>query len=157
MSPSAAPSAHGSVTIAAEPAEVYALITDLATLASLAEEAETMKWRKGTAAAPGAVFAGHNRNNGRTWTTKCTVTAADPGRAFAFDVHSAGIIPVSHWRYDIEPTAGGCTVTESTWDRRPRWFRKPAGMATGVSDRTAANTANIKLTLQRLKQCAEDG
>ena len=151
------PDAHGSVTIAADPSAVYALITDLATMASLAEEADEMRWRKGNAAAPGAVFKGRNRNGSRTWTTKCTVTAADPGRAFAFDVHSAGIVPIAHWRYDIEPSDGGCTVTESTWDRRPRWILKPAAMTTGISDRTGANTEHIELTLQRLKERAEAG
>ncbi len=157
MARPAAPSVHVTVPIAADPAAVYALITDLATLASLAEEADELRWRKGVEASPGAVFTGHNRNGSRTWTTKCTVTAADPARAFAFDVHSAGIIPISHWRYDIEPKDGGCTVTESTWDRRPGWFRKPASMATGVGDRKGANADHIKLTLQRLKVRAEAG
>ena len=35
---------------------MYHLVTDLATLASLAEEATAMSWRKGDAARPGAVF-----------------------------------------------------------------------------------------------------
>lgn len=157
MAQSTSPDACGSVTIAADPSRVYALITDLATLASLAEEAHEMRWRKGHAAAPGAVFTGRNRNGSRTWTTKCTVRTADPGRAFAFDVHSAGIVPIAHWRYDIEPVDGGCTVTESTWDRRPRWLLKPAAMATGVSDRTGANNEHIEHTLRRLKQRAEAG
>ena len=90
----------------------------------------------------------------RSWTTKCTVTHAEPGRVFAFDVKSA-IVPVAHWRYDIEPVDGGCRVTEQTWDRRPGWFRKPAGIATGVTDRTSANAKHIELTLQRLKARAE--
>ena len=42
---------------------------------------------------------------------------------FAFDVKSV-VVPVAHWRYDIEPADGGCRVTEQTWDRRPGWFRK---------------------------------
>ena len=157
MAPSAAPDAQGSVTIAADPVAVYALLTDLTTLASLAEEAEAMKWRSGNSATPGAVFKGSNRNGARTWTTKYTVTEADPGRAFAFDVHSAGIVPIAHWRYDIEPTDGGCTVTEATWDRRPRWILKPAARTTGISDRAGANAEHIKLTLQRLKELAETG
>ncbi|MCV7153853.1 SRPBCC family protein [Mycolicibacterium pyrenivorans] len=155
MAPSAAPDARASVTIAADPAAVYALITDLPTLASLAEETETMQWRKGRAATPGAVFSGRNRNGSRTWTTKCTVTDAEAGTTFAFDVRSAGIVPIAHWRYDIEPTGGGCTVTESTWDRRPRWILRPAALTTGITDRTAANTEHIRLTLQRLKERAE--
>ncbi|MBJ7339839.1 SRPBCC family protein [Mycolicibacterium sp.] len=148
------PSAQASVTIAASCSDVYALITDLPTMAALAEEADSMEWQKGDVARPGAVFKGHNTNRGKSWSTKCTVTHAEPGRVFAFDVKSA-IIPVAHWRYDIEPVEGGCRVTEQTWDRRPGWFRKPAGFATGVSDRTGANAKHIELTLQRLKAKAE--
>jgi hypothetical protein len=113
-----------------------------------------MQWTKGAAAAPGAVFKGENRNGSKSWTTTCTVTDAVPGATFAFDVKSA-VFPVAHWRYDISPADGGCTVTESTWDRRAGWFKKLAGMATGISDRDAANAEHIKLTLQRLKERAE--
>jgi uncharacterized protein YndB with AHSA1/START domain len=148
-------SAQAEVTIDAAADTVYRLITDLPTLASLAEEAGAMQWRKGDAARPGAVFRGHNRNGSRTWSTTCTVTDAEPGRVFAFDVRSA-VIPVAHWRYDIASTPdGACRVTESTWDRRPGWFRVPAGWATGVKDRSAANSDHIRRTLQRLKEKAE--
>jgi hypothetical protein len=147
-------SARASVTISAPCGEVYGLITDLPTLASLAEEAAAMKWRKGDEAAPGAVFKGTNRNGIRRWSTTCTITNAEPGSAFAFDVAYFGI-PVSHWRYDIAAADGGCRVTEQMWDRRPGWFVKPGGLATGVMDRPSANTEHIKLTLQRLKEKAE--
>jgi hypothetical protein len=113
-----APTAGAEVTIDADPAAVYSLITDLATLASLADEIATMEWRKGTSARPGAVFKGHNRNGGRQWATTCT-------------------------------------VTERTWDQRPGWFKKPAGLTTGVPDRAAANAEHIKATLDRLKEKAE--
>lgn len=142
------------MTISADPAAVYALLTDLSTFASLAEEAGAMDWHKGDRVVPGAMFKGHNRNSGKKWTTTCTVTDAEPGRVFAFDVKSL-IIPVAHWRYDIAATDGGCTVTERTWDRRPAWFVKPAGVATGVRDRKTANAENIRLTLERLKAKAE--
>lgn len=144
------------MTIAAEPAAVYAMITDLPTLAALAEETTAMEWHQGDCVVPGAVFKGHNSNRGKKWTTTCTVTDAEPSRVFAFDVKSL-IIPVAHWRYDIAAADGGCTVTERTWDRRPGWFRKPAGMATGVRDRTTANGEHIRVTLERLKTRAEAG
>lgn len=146
--------AHAQVDIAADPDAVYALITDLPTLAALAEEATAMEWVDGDAARPGAVFKGHNRNGKHTWATMCTVTAAEPGRVFAFDVRHTKV-PIAHWRYDIEAVDGGCRVTERTWDRRPQWFHKPAKLATGVGDRTAANAEHIRLTLQRLKDRAE--
>jgi hypothetical protein len=142
------------VSIAADADTVYHLITDLPTLASLAEEAAAMEWKKGDAARPGAVFKGRNRNGSRRWSTTCTVTHAEPGRVFAFDVRHT-VVSIAHWRYDIEATADGCRVIERTWDRRPGWFRKPAGLATGVSDRAAANAEHIRLTLQRLKAKAE--
>lgn len=148
--------AQADVNINADCGTVYSLITDLPTLASLAEENEAMKWRKGGQATPGAVFKGINRNGVRRWSTTCTVTDAEPARTFAFDVTYFGL-PVAHWRYDIVPTDGGCRVTEGTWDRRPKWFVKPGGLATGVMDRDSANAEHIKVTLQRLKAKAEEG
>lgn len=149
------PSATATVQIDARPEVVYGLITDLPTLASLAEEAVAMEWRKGDAVRQGAVFVGRNQHGTKRWSTTCTITDAEPGRIFAFDVRHT-VIPVARWQYDLVAADGGCRVTESTWDRRPGWFRKVAQLATGVTDRVAANTEHIQLTLQRLKQRAED-
>ena len=149
-----APSASASIDINAAPAKVYALITDLTSFAALTEETRAMRWRKGTAAAPGSVFRGKNKNGWRTWTTNCRVTDAD-GSRFAFEVTSHPSIPVSRWQYDITATASGCTVTESTWDKRPKWFKKPAELATGVGNRPVVNTQHIEATLARLKAAAE--
>lgn len=165
MTDTAPASAQAEVTINADPEMVYHLITDLPTLASLAEEAHAMEWRKGYAAdvrsetdtvRPGAVFKGHNRNGVFRWSTTCTVTDAEPGRTFAFDVRYLGL-PIARWRYDIAAGNGGCRVTERTWDRRPGWFTKTAWVGTGVRDRTAANIEHMKVTLQRLKAKAEAG
>jgi len=67
------------------------------------------------------------------------------------------VIPVARWAYDITPVEGGCQVTESTWDHRPRWILGVTRLITGITDRTAANTEHIRLTLDRLKQKAEHG
>jgi polyketide cyclase/dehydrase/lipid transport protein len=154
MTDSDAASAQAEVNVNADPATVYHLITDLSSLASCAEEARAMEWRKGDTARPGAVFKGHNRNGLFRWTTTCTVTDAEPGEVFAFDVRYFGV-PVARWRYDIATADAGCQVTERTWDRRPGWFSKTAWVGTGVRDRDAANAEHIRLTLQRLKQKAE--
>ena len=147
-------SVTAAVDIAADTNSVYTLLTDLPTLATLAEETHTMEWQRDSAAAPGAVFKGHNRNGSKTWTTKCTVTDATPGQRFEFKV-TALALPIARWRYDIEETESGCRVTESTWDDRPGWFKVLAGTLTGVSDRDAANAEHIRLTLERLKARAE--
>ena len=154
MTDSDAASAQAEVNVNADPATVYHLITDLSSLASCAEEARAMEWRKGDTARPGAVFKGHNRNGLFRWTTTCTVTDAEPGEVFAFDVRYFGV-QVARWRYDIATAGAGCQVTERTWDRRPGWFSKTAWIGTGVRDRDAANAEHIRLTLQRLKQKAE--
>jgi Polyketide cyclase / dehydrase and lipid transport len=152
--PNTEPSATGRVAIAADPQTVYAMITDLSVMTELAEETAVMRWQKGTAAAPGAVFKGTNRNGRRRWTTKCQVTDAESGKRFAFDVSHTGV-PISRWQYEIAAADGGCTVTESTWDRRPWWYKTPAGLVTGVLNRAGANSENIQATLQRLKARAE--
>ena len=156
MTDTAPASAEAEVVIDADPARVYDLITDLPTLASLAEENHAMEWRKGDKVSPGAVFRGHNRNGSHRWSTTCTVTDAEAGRVFAFDVRYA-VLPIARWRYDIVPADGGCRVTERTWDRRPGWFSKTAWVGTGVRDRDAANAEHIRLTLARLKEKAEAG
>jgi Polyketide cyclase / dehydrase and lipid transport len=154
MTETGSASVRDEVSINADSERVYQLITDLPTLASLAEEARAMEWRKGDAARPGAVFKGHNRNGFYRWTTTCTVTDAEPGQVFAFDVRYFGV-PIARWRYDIADAGGGCRVTERTWDHRPGWFTKTAWIGTGVRDRNAANVEHIKRTLQRLKAKAE--
>lgn len=148
------PTVSADITIDADADAVYALITDLDVLAGLAAETTAMRWTKGDTARVGARFKGSNRNGGKTWSTACTVTAAEPGRTFEFTVTSMAI-PIARWRYDLEPVDGGCRVTESTWDARPGWFLPVAKLATGVGDRTAANAEHIRETLARLKARAE--
>jgi hypothetical protein len=149
------PSATGSIDIAAPPERVYGIITDLETFGQVTAESGSMRWRRGTAAAPGAVFSARNDNGKRHWSTTCTVTDAEAGRRFAFEVRSVARIPVARWQYDIEATPSGCKVTESTWDKRPGWFRKPAEIVTASPDRAGINTRNIAATLERLKARAE--
>ena len=155
MTPQSAPNATASVDIAADPQTVYALVTDLPTLAALAEETTEMVWKKGDSAEPNAVFTGRNRNGTKTWSTNCTVTRAVPGREFSFDVRAMGI-PIAHWSYQLEATEAGSRLTESTWDRRPGWFSPLAGLLTGVSDRDTVNRQHIETTLARLKARAEN-
>ena len=154
MVPQGLPDASSDITIDARPDALYGLITNLPTLTELAEETTAMRWTKGDSARPGAVFRGSNRNGSRRWTTTCTVTEAEPGRLFAWDVHSAPV-PVAHWRYEINLGAGDCRVTESMWDHRPGWLRRIGVYLTGVPDRASANGEHIQVTLQRLKARAE--
>lgn len=142
------------ILVAAPADHLYRLLTDLPTLAECAEETTAMRWTAGGPARPGAVFRGSNRSGRHTWTTTCTVTTAEPGRVFAWDVTS-GPVPIAHWRYEITPDGDGSRVTESMWDHRPWWLRRIGVLLTGISDRTAANAEHMRVTLQRLKAKAE--
>ena len=141
-----------STTVAASPEAVYALVSDLPRMGELSPENTGGRWLGGaTGPAVGARFRGTNRNGWRRWSTTATVEAADPGQEFAFSVRSFGV-PVSHWRYTIAPAEGGCTLTESWVDRRPGWFKGPAGLATGVTNRDEATVRSIEATLAAVKQ-----
>jgi hypothetical protein len=84
------------------------------------------------------------------------VTAAEPGREFAFNRSGPGI-GFYTWRYVLEHTAAGTRVTESfdaekllgpvmTW-LTEKW--------TGSSDRDADLRRGMTTTLDRLKAAAE--
>ncbi|MFI9449005.1 SRPBCC family protein [Amycolatopsis sp. NPDC052450] len=150
------PSATGKIAIAAPPEKVYALVSDPGALAGMAEEYEGHRW-VGAAKEPavGAKFRGRNRHGIRRWSTLSTITDADEGKRFAFEVTTVAGLPVARWQYDIESTGDGCVAVESTWDRRPGWLRGPTSLFTGVWKRDDANRANIAATLARLKAAAE--
>jgi hypothetical protein len=144
-----------SVEIAASPEAVYARVSDLPRMGELSPENTGGRWRRGaTGPAVGARFRGTNKNGLRRWSTSVVVEAADPGREFAFRTAFWGV-PVSLWRYTFVPTPGGCTVTESWADRRPWWFKTPAGVATGVMNREGMTGRSIEHTLARLKDLLE--
>lgn len=145
---STVPAATGSITISASPERVYDLVSNPKKIVEFAEE--TFKiFTVGKAR-----WIGFNRNGWHVWPTVTKIIEASPGREFTFEVGEFGI-PVSRWQYKFEPVDGGVQVTESTWDRRPKWFATATIPFTGVKDRPTTNTANIELTLRKLKGIAE--
>jgi Polyketide cyclase / dehydrase and lipid transport len=149
------PSAQGSVAIAASPDRVFTLVSDLPGMAELADEFSGGRWLGGaTASVVGARFKGTNRNGWRGWSTIATVTDADPGALFGFEVSYLGL-PISRWEYAITPAGAGCTLIERTWDRRAAWVRFTTSLWTWRWQRTATNAAHIASTLERVRLAAE--
>jgi hypothetical protein len=143
-----------STTVAADPARLYALVSDLPRMGEWSPENTGGRWLDGaTGPAVGARLRGTNRRGLALWMTTVTVTAADEGRRFAFDVDFLGV-PISTWEYEFAGTAGGCTVTERWTDRRPGWMRV-SSIATGVRDRKKHNRVMMQQTLERLKATAQ--
>ncbi len=76
-----------SQVIDARPDTLYDLVADITNMGRLSPETTAAAWiGSATAAAPGVRFKGSNAIGKITWSTKPTITAADPGRRFAFQV-----------------------------------------------------------------------
>jgi hypothetical protein len=96
------------------------------------------------------------------------VTAADPGRRFAFRVHQIGLrtprvkasIATWEYRFEAEPS-GGTRVVETWTDGRRRWPDALAAVfdrvVTGGSTFADFQRRNIAGTLAKLKIVAESG
>lgn len=144
-----------STEIAADPATVYALVSDLTRMGQWSPENTGGRWLGGaTGPVPGARFRGNNKHGFRRWSTTVTVTAAEEGREFAFDV-TYGPLSISTWRYTFASSGDTTTVTESWSDRRPGWMRVASKPVMGVADRDEHNRRNMQATLAALKAAAE--
>lgn len=136
--------------IAATPGEVYAVVSDPVEMAAFSPECQRVRWlEEPSADLVGARFRGYNRHGPFRWWTTATVTAAEPERRFAYTVAILGV-PVADWTYELEPTADGTLVRESTTDRRSRVLAATSPLTTGVRDRTEHNRRGMRSTLERL-------
>ncbi|MEU5995286.1 SRPBCC family protein [Spirillospora sp. NPDC047418] len=156
-----------STAVAAGPADVYAAVADLRRMREWSPEVFAVRVR-GRTIAPGTRFVGFNRIGWRVWFTTCQVTAAVPGKAFAFRVSSFGM-PVALWGYRFEdvsddPSTPRTRLTEY-WedlrrDNRGAAFVSVLGKVfTGVpaERRAAVNRAGMRATLDRIRTAVERG
>lgn len=143
--------------IAAPRSDLYDMVSDLRRMRDWSPENRGGRWAGGSRPGTvGATFRGRNRSGWRRWSTVVTVTAADKGERFAFDVHWMAV-PISTWEYLFADADGGSVVTERWTDRRPGWMRSLSGVVMNVPDRGAHNRAGMEKTLQALKNAAESG
>lgn len=117
-----------SVVVDADPLLVYDKVSDPTAMGSWSPENQGATVRdEHRKAYPGMVFDGRNKRGLFSWTTRCTVTAADPGELFAFRVHAIGVktpriaTPIATWEYRFEKLDGATKVTETWTDDRRRW------------------------------------
>lgn len=131
------------------------MVADLSRMHEWSPENDTVTWNGGvTGAAPGAAFTGTNSAGTRKWATRGTIVEATPGRVLSFRITALGM-KVALWSYRIEPTDGGCAVTESWDDERGVLITVAGRLVTGVSDRASHNRAGMEATLRNLKAAAE--
>jgi uncharacterized protein YndB with AHSA1/START domain len=114
MSLFAPPTGEVSLTIAAPPAEVWALVSDVTRIGEFSPETFEAKWTKGsTGPEVGATFAGHVKRNGvgPTYWSPCIVTKCVEDELFEFAVGTEKV-PVNNWGYRLAPEGAGTRVTE---------------------------------------------
>jgi hypothetical protein len=145
------------VQVAADPATVWSMVTDLPNMGDFSPENVGGQWIDGaTGPALHAKFRGTNRNGGKQWWTRVRVVACEPDHLFTFDVRTPFGVRVSRWRYLIEPTDTGCVLIEQ-WYRVGSWIvRNFLGpRVTGRADRPGFNVESIEHTLAAVKARAE--
>jgi len=156
-----------SIVIDAPPAQVYEQLSDPTVMGRWSPEnrGATIRGERRDAYV-GMVFEGRNKRGAVSWTTRCTVTAADPGERFAFRVHAIGVRrprlpgPIATWEYRFEAVDGGTRVTETWTDDRRSWPDLLANgfdrVATGGKTFALFQRGNIRTTLKRLKAAVEE-
>jgi hypothetical protein len=140
--------------VAAPAGVVYGMVSDVTRMGEWSPECRAGVWLKDASGpAVGARFRGTNENGKKSWSTDAVVSAADPGKRFAFDVH-VGPVKVASWAYDFQPTDTGCTVTETWTDRRNPIIKALGKPISGVADRAGHNREGMVETLERLAVAA---
>jgi carbon monoxide dehydrogenase subunit G len=144
-----------SIEIAATPEAVYALVSDVARTGEWSPVCQQCQWEEGDGPRVGARFSGRNVTADRTWETTSTVTAAEAGREFAWEVGKGFV----RWGYRTEPANGGTRLTES-WEFTAaglEYFSSTFGDAAPdrADDATKAAHEGIPATLEAIKRVAE--
>lgn len=106
---------QATIAIAAPPARVYDLVSDITRMGEWSPECYRCEW-VGETHEPvvGARFRGHNRMGPIRWTTTCEIVTADRGREFAFTVmHYQNDRESTRWRYRFSDGDSGTVLTES--------------------------------------------
>ena len=147
---------QASIHIDASPEHVYDLVSDVTRMREWSPETQRCTWVVGAGPVVGARFKGHNRRGRARWSNTLEVIAAETGVEFAFRraVLHCG---VCDWRYRMEPSGTGTTLTESYAVTKPdwaitNWFN---GLMLGVDDRDADLLEGMRTTLARIKESAE--
>src|SRR5262245_13745434 len=98
------------VTIAAPPEAVYALVADVTRMGEWSPVCTGGEWHDDTQSS----FTGTNTTPERTWQTKCRVEVAEPGAEFTFvNMGMEGDGDLVRWGYTFREVDGGTEVTES--------------------------------------------
>ena len=147
-----------SIEINASPETVWSLVTDMERYGEWSSENTGGYWRKNEDGVPGTgevgdEFVGINRRGDDEWKALVEIIVREENKAFAF-VTGGSAMNLIHWRYDIEPTDSGTTLTES----RALMNLSPLMIEHGdeeIQYRAANAKESITATLKGMKAAAE--
>lgn len=146
-----------SIHIDADPATVYAVVSDVTRTGEWSPICKECWWDEGDGPRVGAWFTGRNVTPDREWQTRSQVVVADAGEAFGWSV-GPGIVL---WTYRMRPSGDGTELTE-TWEFPPAghtFFAKKYGedAEAQIAARQAAAHDGIPVTLEAIKRIIEQG
>ena len=143
------------VWMAASPATVWALVSDVTRIGEFSPETFDAQWTRGsTGPEVGAYFKGHVKRNGvgPTYWSPCQVTRCVPEEVFEFRV-GKDEVTVNNWGYRLEADGDGTAVTE--------YFRIEPNVAMRLywtvfgPLRGRTNRQGMRTTLERMKAVVE--
>ncbi len=143
-----------SIEINAPADRLYGMIAEITRMGEWSPECTRCEWLDGaTAPAVGARFKGWNKRGLMRWSTRSKVTAAEPGREFAWQVEQSGM----EWGYRFEPAGAATRVVEyrKAVRDKPWWVKAAYGMRLMGKDPDGVVTSGMHQTLQRIKAAAE--
>ncbi len=143
------------VHVDAPPDVVYKVVSDVTRMGEWSPETTKCEWIDGaTGPEVGARFKGTNKRGFVSWSTKPTVTVADPGREFTFRIGDD-----ITWSYRFAADAAGTDLSESFVLLRnlPWYYNAAHRFLMRTKDRRADLERGMNETLQRIKQVVEAG
>lgn len=140
--------------IAAEPAQVWAVVGDVTRMPEWSADLESVDLLEGDGVSAGSRFRGNNRDKTRAWSMTCVIDSYEPGELLAFHTEKDGQTR-TRWWYRVQAEGGGSLVTEG-FERVAKLNRLRA-MAERklIGDRTEYNQRNIDASLERLAALLE--
>lgn len=151
---------HDEVTtyVDAPPDAVYALVSDVTRTPEYSPEIVSCTWLDDAEGpAVGARFeAVNSAGRGPNWKNRPVVTAAAPGREFAF-ARTERMAGTVEWRFRLTPEGAGTRVTESYAVTAPLtpvgWF--VIGKIYGLKDRRGDLRNGMTRSLERIREILE--
>jgi uncharacterized protein YndB with AHSA1/START domain len=148
------------VDIAASPARVWELVSDINIPAQFSIEFQGAEWVNDDGPRVGASFVGRNAREGREWQTTSYVVACEPNRVFAWNV-SDPKQPGAQWRFELERLPEGTrlrqhmTIGPGRSGTSRAIEEHPDQEQQLLARRRAQLRHNMELTTQGIKRLAE--